>query len=339
MRLKREVMIGIGAILVLQVLLSMLAIILLIRMGPAVERILQENVYSSKAVEDMVALLATEPKGHVPGAFQKALERAENNVTEQAEKPLIAAIKRLQAPAFKGDRAARIALTRALTQLGQVNRNSMAKADKEAKGLGFAGAWAFAFLGALALALGVMVYRRLRIRLDQPIDELYETTQRARDGNLWARCPPNNWPHEIKQMALNINWLLDRLSQESYIPGSLGREEREAAIRRSLLWCLEQESDPALILDANDHTIMLSKGAMSLPQEAHDALRGEEKKHWELTSIPDTDLRLALYTQAPQKAPRPTQPSTAEEEQSPASHKKPKPKKGPKKPKKKKKRK
>ena len=77
MRLHREASIGIGAILALQILLSMLGIALLTRMGPAVEQILKENVFSGEAVEDMLAAVATTPAGEeVPPHFVAALERA-----------------------------------------------------------------------------------------------------------------------------------------------------------------------------------------------------------------------------------------------------------------------
>ena len=72
MKLRREARIGIGAIMVLQFALSMMTIALLSRMGPAIERILQENVRTEEAVEQMLAELShahtarAVPQVHLP---------------------------------------------------------------------------------------------------------------------------------------------------------------------------------------------------------------------------------------------------------------------------------
>ena len=55
MRIHQEASLGIGSILALQVVLSALAIALLTRMGPVIEHVLAENVFSSQAVQEMLA--------------------------------------------------------------------------------------------------------------------------------------------------------------------------------------------------------------------------------------------------------------------------------------------
>jgi HAMP domain-containing protein len=295
MRLRREVGLGLGAILALQLLVSSLAIALLDRMGPAIERILKENVYSGEAVEEMLAELAASPQGAPTEAFTKALGRAQDNVTEEAERAPLALIAQRHGAAFGGDAAARAQTVAALRQLGQVNRDSMARVDLQAQRLGQAGAWAAAILGAFALALGTLVYRRLRLRLELPIDTLRQTTQRLRAGNAQARCPSLDAPAELQQVAADLNWLLDRWLREVHALHPQGPREEE--LYRLLHWLLDQSPAPLVVLDARDRRVAANRAALDLEGEP-DAAR------WRHEPLSGTSLRLARLDEL---APAPTE--------------------------------
>ena len=286
MRLRQETGLGIGAILAIHLLVSMLAIALLSRMGPAIERILQENVYSEEAVEAMLALLIVTPEGEVPEAFHKALRRAQDNVTEEAERPLLLAISQREQRAFAGDPLERRALVSALQQLGQVNRDSMYQADQKAKRLGQAGAWAATMLGTLALLLGIFVYRRLRLRMELPIEELRRTTQSVREGNLQARCASGDGPLELRQLATDLNWVLDHWGPEEHQAPS--PDAREDELRRLLVWLLDRDSSPTLILDADNSRVSANREGLLLDGPAPD-----QDGAWTLEEIPNTSLRIA----------------------------------------------
>lgn len=290
MRLRREASLGIGAILGLQLLLCMLAIALLSRMGPAIERILEENVYSEAAVEEMLAMLATSPSGaSVPAEFDAALLRAEANVTEADEVPVLEAIERDRAAAFEGHLIARAEVVAGLRKLGEVNRESMVRADRRARRLGQAGAWAAALLGALALALAFLTYRRLRLRIEIPIEGLRATTQRVRGGNFEVRCSTSDCPIEIHQIADDLNWLLDRLIEKdrSTTPPDTSQDERD--LRRLLVWLLDQERAPRVILDANGRRVATNTAAMDV--ELPELPLSEDAQDWEVNEIPSTHLR------------------------------------------------
>ncbi len=295
MRLRRETSLGIGAIVMIQILISMLAISLLTRMGPAIEKILEENVYSGEAVEDMLALVAETPPGAVPTAFDDALRRAQDNVTEDAERPLLDAIVAHRADAFSHEPIARRELVESLRALGRVNRDSMEQADVQAKRLGQAGAWAAAMLGALALALGVLVYRRLRVRIELPIEALRMTAHRIRAGNLQARCAIDG-PHEVQQIATDFNWLLDRWLHTDERPGTPHDEAREAEVRRALHWLLDREASPVVIVDGDGGFVAMNRATMeggSVPGTAPEEAELQIDDTWEMTEIPGTSLRWA----------------------------------------------
>ena len=292
MKLRREARIGFGAIMVLQLALSMLTIALLTRMGPAIERILTENVRTEVAVEKMLAELAkTTSTKAVPPEFTDALERAENNITEEEERPLLKAIADQHRAAFSGDEAARVAVIEALRSLGAVNRASMARADNSAKRLGQTGAWAAALLGAIALGLCLLIYQQLRVRIELPIEGLRRTTKSLRQGNLQARCPKSDAPAEINQIALDIDWLLDHHlnKRASTSPTKTSQERERQALRRLLVRLLDEHTAPMIVTNAAGKHVASNDASLDL-----DALPDfggvGSPTGWRREEIEDTDL-------------------------------------------------
>ncbi|MCA9578206.1 MAG: hypothetical protein R3B40_08585 [Polyangiales bacterium] len=299
MRLRQEASVGIGSILVLQVLLSALGIVLLNRMGPAIEHILEDNVFSSLAVEEMLSILAEPDVASHPAShqrFEEAFSRARENVTEPEERPLIQRIARGKAGALAGEPDARRDVIAALRQLAQVNHDSMARADRGARRLGTAGAWAAAMLGALALGLGVMVYRRLRLRLELPVEILRQTLERIRNGDARARCVVGPGPTELRQIARDLNAILDRGAGEPATP-SADAERRDATeLRRLLGWALDREAAPTLVIDAKGRVVAMNQ-AMRDRQDAEDAppavdAEGAVTEGWVVSELDGTTLRV-----------------------------------------------
>ncbi|MEC9441257.1 MAG: hypothetical protein VYE40_09160 [Myxococcota bacterium] len=289
MKLRREARIGIGAIMVLQFALSMMTIALLSRMGPAIERILQENVRTEEAVEQMLAELSHAHTARaVPQEFSHALERASNNITEEEEKPLLEIIARKHILAFSGDAAAREEVIEALRDLGEVNRRSMSRADNRAKRLGQTGAWAAALLGAIALGLCVVIYQQLRLRIELPIEELRRTTHSLRQGNLQARCPKSDAPAEIKQISRDIDWLLDHSLRAS--AHEAPRERGESDLRRLLVYLLDAREEPIVVLDATGRRVASNRAALDMATPERGNAR--DAKAWSSVSLEGTDFEL-----------------------------------------------
>ncbi len=293
MDIKRETRLGLSVLLVIQVLLCMLSISVLTRMGPAIERILKENVYSAEAVEEMMAILARrDSAGPVPSAFSAAQERVRDNVTEVEEEPLVQALDRDADAAFAGDVSARVRVVDALRQLGEVNRESMQVADDRAQRLGHTGAWATVLLGAFSLGFGIFVYRRLRLRLELPLNHIRRTMHAVRSGNRRARCGSVDGPTEVEQIAENIDWALDH-SQPLARPVSGGPEpvSRDTELRRALVWLTEQHGETVVLRDASGKLVFGDALAFeSLREGAED---------WREESLEGTSLRIATRRAAP----------------------------------------
>lgn len=211
MRLRTELLLYTALLAALNLMLAFGAIGLFARMGPAIERILEENVVSIVAAEEILAELAGAPGELAPeaaGRIAAAVDRAEANVTEPQEVPVIKAMRR-ELQAAQSDPAARAGLVAQTRALIVINRAAMAGVDREARRLGVAGAWAAVFVGSLTFALSLLIAVQLRRRLLAPLLELHDVLAAARQGDRFRRCRAQEAPLELRQAAQAVNVLLD----------------------------------------------------------------------------------------------------------------------------------
>jgi methyl-accepting chemotaxis protein len=213
MELRRELLFTIGALVLLNLFLAFGAIGLFVRMGPAIERILHENVYSIVAAEEMLAEFAE--TGSTPLApeararVRQAFDNARRNVTEGEERPAVAALEHALPSAMEGDPDGRRQTVASVRQLLRVNRDAMRIVDEEARRLGAAGAWGAVFVGFLSFLLSVFVVVRLQKRLVRPLVDLHQVLEGARTGDRLRRCRLGDAPREVIQVTQAVNRLLD----------------------------------------------------------------------------------------------------------------------------------
>jgi hypothetical protein len=226
MQTERDLYIGIGALVALFLLVAFGTVGLLMRMSPAIERILRENVASLEASEEMMAALAlagpAQAQAPIEARFRAALRRAKTNITEEQERPALARLEAAAPGALRGEPGDRAIAVEALVALHRVNAASMRRADERARQLGLGGAWAIVFLSCVALAASAAVLRRLRQRLVAPLQELSSTLDASSRGDRHRRCRPMSAaPIELARILTKVNGLLDRAAP---VP----REELEA---------------------------------------------------------------------------------------------------------------
>ena len=253
MRLQRDFLLSVGILVAFNVLLAFGAIGLFTRMSPAIERILQENVYSTDAAEEMLALLARpsiEPTSAVrQRQFEEALQRAKSNTTELEEMPVLRRIEQHYVVALAGDDIALSVVVQALRQLIAINRQAMVSADQEAQRLGNAGAWVAVFITVFSFGISLIISHRLERHVLSPLVELHDVLEAVRVGNYHRRCRALAAPDEIRQVLSSVNFLLDRSTN-----GNDGAERRPARSRvglerSALLYLLEQQTDPLVLVD------------------------------------------------------------------------------------------
>lgn len=213
MELRRELLLTIGVLVLLNLFLAFGAIGLFVRMGPAIAHILEENVYSIVAAEEMLAELAD--AGGAPLApdararVRRAFDNAKRNVTEPEEQAVLGALEGALPSAIAGEPDGRRRAVASIRQLIDINRDATREADAEAQRLGSAGAWAAVFIGFLSFLISVLVVVRLQERFVRPLVDLHEVLEAAREGDRLRRCRLADAPREVIQVTSAVNRLLD----------------------------------------------------------------------------------------------------------------------------------
>lgn len=247
MRLRTELELAGLALVAIQVLTSFATIGLLVRMSPAVEQDLDENIETVGAVQEMFSALVLREgdRADAQARFANGLQRARVNVTEPEEEPFLDVLDRLEDPALQGDPRALWQVVNALDGLSEVNHNSITRIDVTAKRLGYGGAWAAAVLGVMSFAVGVIVSRRLVLRVEGPLAEVDATLAAARRGDGHRRCAIMQAPDEVARIGQEVNDLLDQREASSAAPP--GRAS--LLDRAALLHLLEASAQPLVLVD------------------------------------------------------------------------------------------
>lgn len=275
MELQRELLFTVGALVLLNILLAFGAIGLFVRMGPAIERILQENVYSIGAAEQILVELAESGDTAVSAErrrrIEDALQRAKNNITEAEEAPVLHAIEQRLRAVIAGERDAKVEAVREIWRLITINRNVVEKVGAEAQRLGVAGAWAAVFVGFLSFAVSLLVLNRLRRRFVVPLLELHEVFEAVHRGERYRRGRMRDAPGEVMQVIQSVNMLLDeRLHGSSDMPAV----EPATPERTALVALLERQPRGALIVDRNGQVVRANSSALeTLAGEAGATLK------------------------------------------------------------------
>jgi len=275
MHARAEIRLIIAALFVNQVVLAFASIGLLTRITPAVEGIINENVVSIEAVEQMFAgLAAPTVDDGVRESFAAGLRQAESNVTEPSETPQIAVLNARSKEALDGDAEARRATVDALVHLGRINVESVRRADRKAQQLGAAGAWISAFLGALGFMLSVMAVRRVTRRFLEPLNELALTVEAYREGDVHRRFGTRDAPIELQRIGETINALLLDKAGTTTEPC-----EAEVADRAATLFFLDTLTHPALLVHRSGVVAASNiAGENALRSETGQALRATVKR-------------------------------------------------------------
>ena len=205
-------------LLAVQLLTSVVAITLFVRMSPAIRHILEDNVVTFEATEQMLVALtrANESDTDTRQSFRDGLERAKQNVTEAEETQPLATLTANAEAALDGQPDARRAAVEALVELGRINREAAQRADATAHRLGSGGAWAAALLGLIGMGISLYSLDGARKRVLAPVTELSQVAEQYQAGNLHRRCTPMPMAsEETHQVMLMVNRMLDETEARS----------------------------------------------------------------------------------------------------------------------------
>jgi nitrogen fixation/metabolism regulation signal transduction histidine kinase len=284
MKLRRDLLISIGSLVALNLLSGLGTVALLSRMGPAIEHILETNVASLEGAERMLSILAMaggEPATEVQQAqLAEALQRVHDNITEPGEQAVVARIQEGHRAALAGDAAARAAVVAALDELMAVNRGAMREEDRRAQRMATAGAWSVVFIALIGFVASLLVIRRLRRYIMEPLAELYATLEAVGKGDRFRRCTSFDAPAELKRIFQIVNQMLDEQERKR-------GHGSDACARQALMYLLEQQPRPAFVVDKRGHLIAANHPGL----EQLESDRGERLRQ-HLARIPSGDSRL-----------------------------------------------
>lgn len=283
MELRRDLLATVGTLAAMNILMALGAIWLLARMSPAIERILEENVFSMQATEEMLDVLIAASAGGAEvdpvsqARFEAALERARNNVTEPEEPPLLDEIQTGWNALRDGDETALEPLSDDVLQLAAVNQQAMVRADLQARRLGSAGAWAAAFIAAFYFLASLLVLRQMRRRVLVPLLEIHRVLDSARSGDTHRRCTVGEASTEIEGVATAVNQMLDARAEHPSEQPPPTRDRVSRIEHATLLQLLDERTIPTVLVD-----------------EAGDILAGNQAALERLAGPDGEALRIAL---------------------------------------------
>ena len=214
MELRREVLIGIGALIALLIAVSFSALGTLTRISPRLEAILGDNLVSVELAQEVLVALASVPDGPVPAADRERISRhvaaLQDNCTEPGEELLVRGLADALGAVFAGEEGAMGGAVRYLHELIRVNQARMKAVHDDTRRLDAAGPWAVVALSLFSFLLALIVIKRLFDRVVLPLEELHSVLVDARTGLSRRRCGSVDASREIQQIQTGVNLLLDR---------------------------------------------------------------------------------------------------------------------------------
>jgi len=215
MKIAQSVRMGAWLLIGLNLLMALGSIWIFMRMAPAIEVIIERNVVSLEACEEMLASLAMISRDDYANqilqtTFLRAFLRAQNNITEKEEPAALESIKATHAKAFLGNKAAHQETVAAIVLLGKINREAMIVEDRRARQFGNAGAWGVVFMSVSVFFAGMLLKRTLSRNLVVPLEEIHKVITAVRTGDTMRRCTGPDLPGDVKLVYSGINELLDQ---------------------------------------------------------------------------------------------------------------------------------
>jgi uncharacterized membrane protein len=214
MRMANAVRFGGWLLVAVNLFMAVGAIQVIIRMTPAIERIIERNERSIRHGVEMLSALALSGGGamseQLRAEFEDALQRAKNNVTEPEEDDVLALIDRLSAATFRGETEARQEMVSAILRFGTINREAIFRADHAARQLGYAGAWGGVFMATSIFLAGFIFIRGVTRRVVRPLEEIHAVIAAQRRGEVMRRCSGEDLSQEARIIFSGINEILDQ---------------------------------------------------------------------------------------------------------------------------------
>lgn len=205
-----------NTLVVLSLIFGLGSIALIERIVPAIDNIMNENAVSVSSAVAMLNILNQRQSGtdlvFLKSEFLTQLQKAQENITMDDERPILTEIERVVDSLFleARDESLSIRTSQLLLELANLNLDVMASKNAEAKRLGLAGGWAVGVLLIVTILLLLVFKKRVEKTIVVPIENLSEAIQAYLLGNKMRRYTLTHEESlDIKKLAVQANKLLD----------------------------------------------------------------------------------------------------------------------------------
>ena len=304
--LRARLLRGLGALVAIMLVSTLLSMLALRRLGGAVGLILRENYVSVVACEQMNEALEREDSaalfiasGHedIGGPmlhehrplFQAAFAREERNITLPGEGKLVEEIGALYADyvaqvdaslsqparldAYFANLLPRFrALKERIGAVLRLNQTNMEEADRKARDVARLTFYLSASVSVLALLIAAWLGRWLTRTISRPLLEFTERARAVGEGDLTGNVERPE-PEELAALADAFNRMLERL--RAYRASSLGELLAAQDLSQATVECM---LDPVIVFDREGGVLLANESAQNtfaLAPGSADELRAE----------------------------------------------------------------
>lgn|GEM_PF-891082 len=176
------------------------------RIEPAINLLNSSNTQSLYYAEQMLTSISAKKDLKT---FEKNLNLAKNNITEDGEKEVLDEITALYLPAFKGNKESEEKTIDKIADLAKINRLSMEEAGIQAKKQQAIGIWIILFPSVFIWIIGIALLKRLDRTFIKPVQELNDAIFEYNQGNRMRRCPSISVSKDLQKLYDGINTILD----------------------------------------------------------------------------------------------------------------------------------
>ncbi len=176
------------------------------RLEPSIKLLNSSNTQSIYYAEQMLTSISSRKDLK---NFEKNLDLAKQNITEDGEEAAINKIAENYLPAFNGDKEAEEETINKITDFAKINRLAMENAGIKAKQQQAIGIWIILFPSIFIWLIGIALLKRMDRTFIKPIQELNNVIFDYNKGNHMRRCPSITVSKDLQMLYDGINNILD----------------------------------------------------------------------------------------------------------------------------------
>jgi PAS domain S-box-containing protein len=292
MKIKTKLVLGLGSLLGLIIILSVLGILKINSLSKATENILADNYRTLEYARNMLkALDKIQEDEKAFGTFEDYLIKQQNNITEVGEteltNSLAAHFKKLKEN--NSDSLVSIELRNDLNRIMHLNMSAIQEKSSLANNIAKNAVFWIGFAGMLCIIIALILFLSLPGNIANPIRKLTESIRQIAEKNYAQRVHLNE-SDEFGELAKSFNIMAEEL--EAYNNSNIAK--LMMAIKR-MEALIEMMHEPVLGLDENKTIIFANDEARKITGLGKGQLVGRNAEELAMTNDLIRELLQELF--------------------------------------------